>query len=112
MEDPNRYCMVLTTCPTQEEGDRIAGLLVEGRLAACVQMMGITSCYLWKGAVNREDEKLLIIKAQAGNYPAIESCILRNHSYEVPEIVMIPIEKGAAAYLGWIDEVSGPAKGN
>jgi periplasmic divalent cation tolerance protein len=108
MEDTNRYCMVLTTCPTSEEGDLIAGLLVGQGLAACVQMTSITSCYRWKGEVNRDSELLLIIKARASSYAGIESCILQNHSYEVPEIVMVPIERGSAAYLGWIDEVSGP----
>jgi periplasmic divalent cation tolerance protein len=103
--------MVLTTCPTQEEADRIAGLLIGQRLAACVQMMGITSCYLWKGEVNRDSELLLIIKARASHYGEIEACILRNHSYEVPEVVMVPIEKGFAAYLGWIDEVCKPEAG-
>jgi periplasmic divalent cation tolerance protein len=112
MEEPKSYCMVLTTCPSQEEGDRIATLLIEGRLAACVQMMDITSCYLWKGTVNRDNEKLLVIKALASNYPGIERCILQNHSYEVPEIVMTPIEKGFAGYLSWIDEVSGPGAGS
>jgi periplasmic divalent cation tolerance protein len=108
MNDPKGYCMVLTTCPSREEGDRIASLLVEGRLAACVQMTAITSCYRRKGEVCRDSEQLLIIKASARNYGRIESCILQNHSYDVPEIVMVPIVKGSAGYLGWIDEVSPP----
>lgn len=106
MKEAREYCMVLTTCPSREEGDRIAGLLVEGRLAACVQMADIRSCYLWKGAVNREAETLLIIKAAVPNYPAIESCILEHHSYEVPEVAMLPLSGGSAAYLAWIGEVS------
>jgi periplasmic divalent cation tolerance protein len=108
MKNLNGYCMVFTTCPSHEEGSRIASLLVEGRLAACVQMTAITSCYQWKGEVCRESEQLLIIKARVDNYDRIESCILQNHSYEVPEIVMIPIVKGSAGYLGWIDEASPP----
>lgn len=108
MKNAHEYCMVLTTCPSREEGDRIAGLLVEGRLAACVQMADIRSCYLWKGAVNREVETLLVIKAAVKNYPAIESCILEHHSYEVPEVAMLPLSGGSAAYLGWISEVSAP----
>jgi periplasmic divalent cation tolerance protein len=111
MEDTNRYCVVLATCPTPEEADRIAGLLVGQGLAACVQMTAITSCYKWKGEVNKDSELLLIIKARASNYAGIETCILQNHSYEVPEIVMVPIERGSASYLGWIDEVSSPGSG-
>ncbi|HNY64864.1 MAG TPA: divalent-cation tolerance protein CutA [Deltaproteobacteria bacterium] len=107
MKDPKGYCMVLTTCPSQEEADRIACLLIEGRLAACVQATAITSCYRWKGEVSRDSELLLFIKAKAANYERIESCILENHSYEVPEIVLVPIEKGFTGYLRWIDETSG-----
>jgi periplasmic divalent cation tolerance protein len=106
MNGENRYCMVLTTCPNREEGDRIACLLVEGGLAACVQMVDITSCYRWKGKVNRDSEKLLIIKARTLSYGQIEACILQNHSYEVPEVVMVPIEKGSPGYLGWIDQMT------
>ncbi len=107
MDGQSRYCMVLTTCPTEEEARKIASLLIHERLAACVQITGITSFYEWKGTVNSEGEHLLLIKARADRYGDIESFILENHSYEVPEIVMIPIERGSASYLNWIDEVSG-----
>jgi periplasmic divalent cation tolerance protein len=107
MADSSRYCMVLTTCPTQDEAQRIASLLIREHLAACVQITGITSCYEWKGTVNTENEQLLLIKARADRYGDIESFILKNHSYEIPEIVMIPIERGSESYLSWIDEMSG-----
>lgn len=107
MAGPSRYCMVLTTCATQEEARKIASLIVGEHLAACVQITGITSFYEWKGAVNTESEHLLLIKARADRYGDIESLILKNHSYEVPEIVMVPIERGSASYLAWIDEMSG-----
>ena len=106
MDGPSRYCMVLTTCPNEEEARKIASLLIQEHLAACVQTTGITSFYEWKGTVNTEGEQLLLIKARADRYGDIESFILKNHSYEVPEIVMIPIERGSATYLRWIDEVS------
>jgi periplasmic divalent cation tolerance protein len=99
--------MVLTTCPNQEEARKIATLLIRERLAACVQITGITSLYEWKGTVNTESEQLLLIKTLADRYGDIESFILKTHSYEVPEIVMIPIERGSASYLGWIDEMIG-----
>jgi periplasmic divalent cation tolerance protein len=98
--------MVLTTCPNREEADRLASLLVRGHAAACVQVTGITSYYEWKGRVNTDSEQLLIIKSRADAYEKIEGLISENHSYEVPEIVRIPIDRGSAAYLGWIDEVS------
>lgn len=101
------YRMVLTTCPTREEAYRLASLLVRGHAAACVQITEITSCYEWKGEVKTEPEQLLIIKARADAYEKIEKIISDNHSYEVPEIVSIPIDRGSTAYLRWIDEVSG-----
>ncbi len=107
MAETDGYGMVLTTCPTREEAHRLASLLVRGHVAACVQITEITSCYEWKGEVNTEPEQLLIIKARTDAYEKIEKIISDNHSYEVPEIVRIPIDRGSAAYLGWIDEVSG-----
>lgn len=107
MTGPNEYCIVLTTCPSQEEADKIATMLIHEHLAACVQVMAILSYYEWKGRVNSDSERLLFIKARAENYERIESLILKNHSYEVPEIVQVPILKGSKDYFGWIDEVSG-----
>lgn len=107
MVQTDGYCMVLTTCPTREEAHSLASLLVRGHGAACVQIAEITSYYEWKGEVNTEPEQLLIIKGRADAYEKIERIISDNHSYEIPEIVRIPIDRGSAAYLGWIDEVSG-----
>lgn len=107
MMDSHEYCMVLTTCPNQEEAHKIASFLIREHLAACVQVSGITSFYEWKGTVNTDSEQLLLIKAKTVNYEKIESSILANHSYEVPEIILVPIERGSATYLKWIDEVSG-----
>lgn len=101
------YCMVLTTCSSMEEARKIATTLIRDHLAACVQITGITSVYEWKGTVNTEPEHLLFIKARSDRYESIEKSIRDNHSYEVPEIVQVPIEKGALSYLRWIDEVSG-----
>jgi periplasmic divalent cation tolerance protein len=106
MSETNGYCMILTTCPNMEEARELASGLIEERLAACVQFTGITSCYEWKGTVNMDSEQLMLIKAKARLYSDIEDFITRNHSYEVPEIVKIPIERGLISYLNWIDEVS------
>jgi len=102
----NRYCVVLTTCGDKDEAERLASLLVEKRLAACVQMSGVTSLYEWEKEIQKDNETLLVIKARADLYGEIEGAISDNHSYEVPEIIKIPIEEGLDAYLGWIDEVS------
>lgn len=79
-------------------------LLVTRRLAACVQTTGITSRYVWKGQYTREDETLLLIKTTTRLALEVERAIRENHSYEVPEIIQVPIERGLDAYLQWIAE--------
>lgn len=106
MAEAGQYCVILTTCPDREEGERLARLLVESRLAACVQMTGVTSFYEWDGALNRDDEQLLLIKAPSSSYGKIETVISRNHRYDVPEIIRIPVTAGSERYLRWIDAVT------
>lgn len=101
-----KYCVILTTCANREEAERLAQLLVEAKLTACVQMTGVTSFYEWDGALNRDDEQLLLIKAPAFSYGEIEAFISQNHSYDVPEIIQIPIRAGSESYLNWIDSVT------
>ena len=98
------YCVVLVTAGSHDEANRLAEMLVERRLAACVQVTDIASTYRWQGQVTRAAECLLLIKTAARLYLEVEAAILANHSYEVPEIVQIPIEQGLDRYLGWIDE--------
>lgn len=105
--DPNpHYSVIITTCADSDSAERLARLLTEARLAACVQVSGITSFYSWKGSVVRDGEQLLLIKAPAGNYSQIEEAIRRNRPYDVPEIIALPVTQGYAPYLSWIDEVS------
>ncbi len=97
------FIQVSTTAPSKEEADRIAQILVERRLAACVQVAGpIESCYRWKGALERSAEWLCLVKTTRGKYAAVEAAILANHAYEVPEIIAFPIETGSEAYLAWL----------
>jgi periplasmic divalent cation tolerance protein len=81
---------------------------VENRLAACVQKVPIQSVYAWKGEICTEAERLLLIKTRSGLYDPIEAYITANHPYEVPEIVMIPLQEGLGAYLSWIDAMTAP----
>lgn len=97
-------CMILTTTGDPQEAERIAELLVTRRLAACVQTTSITSRYVWKGQFTREDETLLLIKTTTRLALEVERAIRENHSYEVPEIIQVPIERGLDAYLQWITE--------
>ncbi|MBW2544162.1 MAG: divalent-cation tolerance protein CutA [Deltaproteobacteria bacterium] len=106
MPESKKYCVILTTCGNREEAEKLARLLIESRLAACVQLTGVTSFYEWDGAVNRDDEKLLLIKAKSTHYDRIEEFISKNHSYDVPEIIQLPISGGSETYLKWIAAVS------
>lgn len=99
----SNYIVVMTTCAGQGEAERLAVALVERRLAACVQASGITSTYRWKGALEASQEVRLMVKARAADYPAIEALILALHSYNLPEVLAIPVIAGSSAYLGWID---------
>jgi periplasmic divalent cation tolerance protein len=103
---------VLTTSPSREEADQIAQALVEGRLAACVQVVGpITSTYRWQGAIETSQEWLLLAKSRRERYGEIEQAIRRLHSYEVPEILAVPIVAASADYLAWLErEVTRPAE--
>jgi periplasmic divalent cation tolerance protein len=101
------HAVVTTTAGSREEADRIASALVERRLAACVQLMPIESRYVWEGEVAVESEVLLLIKTREDRFDAVEATIVEVHSYEVPEIVSMPVTAGSPSYLAWIDEVLG-----
>lgn len=105
---PDSYCVILTTVPNSEEADRLAELLVSRRLAACVQINQIASWYRWQGKVTKDAECLLLIKTAGHLYNQVEAAILDNHSYELPEIIQLPVAQGLERYLTWIgDEVKG-----
>jgi len=98
------YDIILTTTGSKEETDRLAEMLVSRQLAACVQVINIGSTYMWQGKMTQEAEFLLLIKTASHLYSEVEKIIVENHSYEIPEIIQIPIVQGLPAYLAWIDE--------
>lgn len=99
----NSFQIVLTTCPDSTLAERIARVLVADKLAACVNILPVMqSIYAWKGKIESAQEHLLIIKGTAVNYPAIEARIRALHTYEVPEIIGLPVVAGLPAYLAWI----------
>ncbi len=99
----HEYQLVLTTCPDNETAERIARALVGERLAACVNILPIAqSVYLWKGEVESAAELLLIIKSVTNAYGPIENRIRELHSYELPEVIAVPIADGLPDYLAWI----------
>ena len=95
--------MVFVTVPSRDDGERIAEAVVGERLAACVNILGaIRSIYRWQGEVARDDEHLLLIKTTRARYPELESRIKELHTYEVPEVIAVSLERGSAEYLNWL----------
>ena len=96
--------VVLCTCGSSEEAEKIARALVDLRLAACVNVLpGIRSFYRWQGAIEDSVELLLIIKSSRARFDALRAAIERLHTYEVPEIVALPLVAGGPNYLNWLD---------
>jgi periplasmic divalent cation tolerance protein len=104
---PESYCVILCTVGSRDEAERLAELLVTRKLAACVQVTAVSSTYSWDGALQKDSEHLLLIKTAARRYDEVEAAIREDHSYEVPEIVQIPVQRGLPAYLEWISENTG-----
>jgi periplasmic divalent cation tolerance protein len=97
------YQIVFCTCPDKDTAEKIASLLVEHALAACVNILpNITSIYHWQGQIERAEECLLLIKTRQAVYPLLESFIKQHHPYQVPEIIAVSIECGLPDYLNWI----------
>ena len=96
--------VVLTTCASDEEAARIARALVEKRLAACVNVMPAgRSFYRWKGAIEDDQESLMVIKSSRGLFDQLRVEIEKLHSYELPEVIAVPIVDGSEGYLEWLD---------
>ncbi len=97
--------LVLTTCGSQPEAQKIAHALVERQLAACVNIVPlVVSVYRWQGEVETAEESLLVIKTTAAAFERLRKALVELHSYQVPECIEIGIEDGSAAYLEWIGE--------
>lgn len=94
--------VVLVTTSSETEAKKIASTLVELNLAACVNFWQVTSIYRWQGEVNSDNEWQLIIKTDLSNFAQLEAKITELHSYEVPEIIALPIIQGSQLYLSWL----------
>ena len=84
------------------EAEALARTLVEERLAACVNLAPVRSCYMWEGKVNMDGEVLLIIKTTRIGFESLKKRILETHSYSVPEIIAVPVVEGHQVYLDWL----------
>ncbi len=97
--------VILVTCPDAETGQKLARVLVEEKLAACVNIVpGLTSVYFWQGAVQTEAEVLLLIKSTQPVLARLQARLLELHPYTVPEFLSLPVDSGAPAYLQWLAE--------
>ncbi len=96
--------VVLVTASSQEEADDIATELVNSMLAACVNVIpGITSVYRWEGKLQHSQEWLLVIKSRRDVLDTLVQRVQTMHSYDLPEIIALPLTGGSDAYLGWLD---------
>ena len=97
------FQIVLSTCTDREQAERIANRLVEQQLAACVNILpSAQSIYRWQGNVESAGEVLMVIKTSAALTPEVQSTIAGLHSYEVPELLVLPVSGGSEAYLAWL----------
>ncbi|CAD5962862.1 divalent-cation tolerance protein CutA [Planktothrix agardhii] len=96
------YTVVFVTASSRLEAEKIAQVLVEEKLAACVSLMPIHSIYTWESKLCRADEWQLIIKTDLRKFEPLTIRVKQLHSYEVPEVIALPIVNGLVGYLDWI----------
>jgi len=105
--------LVLTNLPDRASAEKLATLLIEQRLAACVNVLApCDSVYRWRGEIRHDEEHPLLIKTAQDRYAELEAAIRANHPYELPEIIAVPVVRGLPAYLSWVlseTRAGGPA---
>lgn len=100
--------VVLMTAASSDEAEKIAELLVNKRLAACVQILPkIKSIYVWKGGLERDQEVLLLAKTIQAKFTELEREVRAIHSYETPEVIALPISAVSEGYLNWLTSACG-----
>ena len=97
--------IVLTTAGSQSEARRIAEVLVERKLAACVNIISrVQSIYRWEGKTQEAEEWLLVIKSMKDSFPKLKDAIKELHPYELPECLSLTVEEGSEEYLNWVKD--------
>lgn len=100
---PQNFWIILCTCPNKEAAEKVAYILLEQRLAACVNIIpAISSIYRWHNTIEKTEESLLLIKSDARCYTKLEAEIRKVHPYETPEIVALAMEQALPEYLQWL----------
>jgi periplasmic divalent cation tolerance protein len=101
----DQFVVVFVTCGSEDEATKIAHALVDERLAACANIVSpIRSVYRWEGKICDEREWLLVIKTREARFRDLEKRVKSLHSYQVPEIISLPILAGSSSYLSWLEE--------
>jgi|SRR5580658_6929670 periplasmic divalent cation tolerance protein len=96
--------VVLSTCGTEEEAAKLARMLVEARVAACVTIVpGARSVYRWQEAIESAAECLLIIKSSRQLFEPLRTALEQAHAYDVPEVLALPVVEGSANYMNWLE---------
>lgn len=104
--------VVFSTCESEEQAVRVARHLVEQKLAACVNILpGARSIYRWKDEIEDAREWMLIVKSRRDLFSAVRAEIEKMHSYEVPEVIALPVVEGSQSYLAWMERELPPAIG-
>jgi periplasmic divalent cation tolerance protein len=99
--------VVMITAASKKEAALLAEKLLASKVAACVNMVPVTSLFTWKGKAEKTREIMLLVKSQRNMFSRIEKLVRRYHGYEVPEIIALPVVAGSAPYLAWIRENTG-----
>ncbi len=103
LESTSTAHIVITTVASAEEAKRIGHALVEQQLAACATLLpSVHSIYRWQGKIESSDETMLLIKTTQDRLSSLEARLCEMHSYETPEILILPVESGGRAYLDWL----------
>ena len=98
------FIVILITASSMEEGEKIAGSLVENRMVACVNVVpSVKSFFFWEGKPAQESEVLLIAKSRRSFLDKIVEHVKKIHSYKVPEIIALPVIGGSEEYLKWVE---------
>ena len=104
----SKHVVVFITTPNNDEADKIADVLVGQRKAACVNIVPqVRSRFWWQGKIESEEEALLVVKTRAALLDEVIALVKANHSYEVPEVIALPIAGGNEDYLNWLEEDTG-----
>jgi len=109
LKSSDDYIVVFVTAPTVAEAETIATALVETGLAACVNVLpGVRSVYRWEGALQHDDEVLMIIKSKGSVFADLEKKVLELHSYDVPEVIAVDLTDASAGYLSFLRDSLNP----